>query len=201
MNKFAKFAMATMLVATSITAVGCSAKEETKPAATETADKAEDESKTFRAVFAATLIAESNMQSLFHTAKGLNADGTDYVFTEPTKSTEDAVAYLEKYWDKDLAKTEFESYLLTDAAKIEEINKALEAAAKAAEKEHTPITVAADDTKVGANDIASAKVKYEGAKISKDGDNYILEASGLKYTLAAEGNSFKIIAKEGKLAQ
>ncbi|HEU4963021.1 MAG TPA: hypothetical protein VFV52_04040 [Bacilli bacterium] len=208
MNKFNKLALATMIAMTSLAAVGCS--EDTKPAASDTADNKEDDVKNQRAALAATQIAESALTDQFASKKGLAADGSDYEYFVPKQeSTEAAVEFLSKWWDKDLVKKEYEA-LLADSAKLEEINAAIKAkvdkdnaaAEKAEDKtEFTPITVAADSAKLGANDIASANVKFDDVKVTKDGDNYIVEAKGLKYTVSKNGNEYKVIAKEGTLTK
>lgn len=200
MKKFTTMILTAMLGLSVVSGVvGCSSTTSTdKPAATtDNGGSQQDATKTQHLVFADALIAESHIADQFAAQKGLE-NGKDVVYSVPTSSEDDSLKLLSNYWDASLAKTEYESYL-GDKALLEKANAAFKAKAASAKTDFTPVDRVADDSKLGANDLSSAKAKFEDVKFTQQDDKYILEYKGLKYTLQKQGNAYKIVAKEGQL--
>ncbi|KEO83636.1 hypothetical protein [Tumebacillus flagellatus] len=212
MKKFTKLALAAMLVLTSAAAVGCSKSDDTSKSATNTttSDSNVDAAKTNRAVFAAVLIADEKMTSQFSKAvKGIDDAGKDVTFSAPSRSKDDAIAFLAPYWDKDAAGKEYDA-LLGDAAYLANANKQIEAkvnkdnaAAKKEEdkKQFKPLTAVADSTKLSANNLSGAKAQFQDAKVENKDGKYTVEYKGLKYTMEKSGNTYKVVSKEGTLTK
>jgi hypothetical protein len=207
--KFAKLALAAMLVMTAVVGVGCSSSssEKTTTASTDTAKK-EDPEKVKNAVFAAALIAENQLADQFEERKGLEGDKEVSFMVPKKEKTEDAVKFLSsKYWSEELAKKEYEA-LLGDKALLEKANKAFEAKTNAdnakaktedAKKKFTPVTVVADAAKIGANALTGAKLA--DAKVEEKDGKWTIEYKGLKYTVEKKDSSYKVVGKEGKLTK
>lgn len=197
MKKFSKLLLAAAFATTVVAGVGCGSEATTdKPAAE--APKKEDAEKTYKAVFAAAVIAEEKMQSQFTTVKGLEGD-KEVTFSKPAKSKEEALTFLGTYWDSALADKEYTA-LLGDKALLDQANKAIEALAKKNEKEFKAETEIAKADAIRANAL-SATAKYEDAKVEEKDGNFVLTYKGLTYTVKKDGNSYKVIGKEGTLAE
>jgi hypothetical protein len=194
MKKMSKLVLAAMLLSTSAVAFGCSSGD--KPA---NSSAQQDTEKTYQKAFVTTMLAEDRVTEIFEPTK-VTVDGKEVSYLIPKKSADEAVQFLSTSgWDKDLAKKEFEA-VLGDKALLDKVNKDLEAAAKAKNKEFKPVAAVADDKKLGANAMTGAtKAQYQDVKVSEKDGKYTIEYKGLKYTLEKNGDSFKIIAKEGKL--
>ncbi|TCP55585.1 hypothetical protein EV586_103238 [Tumebacillus sp. BK434] len=197
MKKFSKLLLAAAFATTVVAGVGCGSEATTdKPAAE--APKKEDAEKTYKAVFAAAVIAEEKLQSQFSTVKGLEGD-KEVTFSKPAKSKDEALKFLGTYWDSALADKEY-SALLGDKALLDQANKAIEALAKKNKKDFKAETEIAKAEAIRANAL-SATAKYEDAKVEAKDGNYALTYKGLTYTVKKDGNSYKVINKEGTLAK
>jgi hypothetical protein len=195
MKKFSKLLLAAVFATTVVAGVGCGNEAATndKPNAEQPKEDAE---KINKAVFAAAVIAEEKLESQFTAVKGLEGD-KEVSFSKPTKSKDEAIKFLSTYWDQALAEKEYTA-LLGDKDLLDKANKAIEALAKKSEKPFTPITEVAKAELIRANAL-TATSKYEDAKVeSKDG-KYILTYKGLTYTIQKDGNSYKVVGKEGTL--
>ncbi|MCX7569915.1 hypothetical protein OS242_08050 [Tumebacillus sp. DT12] len=205
MTKFSKLALAAMLALTTATAVGCSDAE--KPASTTAAtDTKEDVVKVQKSIFAAVLIGDSLVTDSFEAKKGLGPDDAEVEYMVPKRQAKETLDILAKtYWDKEVAKKEYEA-VLGDQALLDKANAAFEAKVNAdnekakSEEEKikfTPRTEVGDADKIGANVLTGAK--FEDIKVEGKDGQYTLEYKGLKYTVKKDGNQYRIIAKEGTL--
>ncbi|GAX89487.1 hypothetical protein [Effusibacillus lacus] len=190
MKKMSTLLLAATLVVTAAAGVGCSSG---KQAASTEAKK--DDSQAQRTAYAAVLLAEDRFQGMFEAKQGLEG-GKEVAFYVPNKSQEAAIEFLSTSWDKEVAKKEFEA-VLGDKALLDKANKAFEEKAKADKKEFKPVAAVAVKEKIGANAINGAK--FEDVKISEKDGKFVIEYKGLKYTLTKNGESYKIVGKEGQL--
>jgi hypothetical protein len=206
MKKMTNMILAAMLLTgVAVGAVGCSSSSDKTTTSADTTPTKEDSAKLQRAAFAEALIAESKMIDQFADQKG-SEGGKDVSYSVPKKDEKDALGLLDNYWDSDLAKKEYESYL-GDKALLDKANAAFKAKNDADNKgkkpeeqtKFVPATSVADKSKVGANDISSAGAAFDKAKVTQNGDSFTVEYKGLKYTVEHKNNAFKVVGKEGKL--
>ncbi|MFD2171714.1 hypothetical protein [Tumebacillus lipolyticus] len=196
MKKFSKLLLAAVFATTVVAGVGCGDSKTTDTPKAE--QPKEDTEKVNKAVFAAAVIAEEKLESQFAAVKGL-VDGKEVSFMKPAKSKEESLKFLGTYWDAAVIEKEYTA-LLGDQAALEKANKAIEALATQGKKKFTPETVIAQAEKIRANALTAAS-KYEDAKVESKDDTYTLTFKGLTYKLKKEGNSYKIVGKEGTLAK
>jgi hypothetical protein len=206
MKKFPNMILAAMLLTgVAVGAVGCSSSSDKPATTTDSSATKEDSAKLQRAAFAAALIAESKMVDQFADQKGLEG-GKDATYSVPKKEEKDALGLLDNYWDADLAKKEYESYL-GDKALLDKANAAFKAKNDSDNKgkkpeeqtKFAPATAVADKSKLGANDLSSAGAAFDQAKVTQADSKFTVEYKGLKYTVEHKNNSFIVIAKEGQL--
>ncbi len=198
MKKFSKLLLAAVFATTVVAGVGCGDSKTTDTPKAE--QPKEDTEKVNKAVFAAAVIAEEKLESQFAAVKGLEGD-KEVSFMKPAKAKEESIKFLGTYWDASVIEKEYTA-LLGDQAALEKANKAIEALAvkNKKEKDFKPLTVIAQADKIRANALTAAS-KYEDAKVESKDDTYTLTFKGLTYKLKKEGNSYKIVGKEGTLAK
>jgi hypothetical protein len=205
MTKFSKVALAAVLALTAATSVGCTDQEEST-AKTDEVITPEDAAKINKSIFAAVLIADHLITDSFEAKKGLDPNGKEVEYMVPKRPKKETLDLLAKtYWDKELAKKEYEA-VLGDKALLDKANAAFEARvnavnAKAKSEEEkikfTPTTEVGDPNKIGANVLTGAK--FEDVKIEGKDGLYTLEYKGLKYTVKKDGAQYRIVGKEGQL--